>query len=168
MTNVPEFGPFIKNKENAARLWTWLNDGAPHTAFDIEQSIITEPEECFDDILADAEEIAGHELPPECGTVCCIAGAADLMAHDLFGKLTSAVSDFSEARSFKNTQKSAISWLGLRLKDEEDERITLQPHYILPLFDPAKSSLMATGQQAAKALVNYSHFQDPKWAEARA
>jgi hypothetical protein len=50
--------------QNLEQLATWLEAGAPHVTFDM---------------------IVGAAVKPDCGTSCCMAGAAFFMKHNAIG-----------------------------------------------------------------------------------
>lgn len=147
---------YLKNEANAARLLEWLDNGAPHTYFDIDTGVGSaddyqygaKVDRCYDKSRAEG-------MPATCGTVCCIAGAADLMAAGIFGEPRAP----AWPRSWHGVEARAMRWLGIDM-DALPEQVD---NVYLDLFNPSLAPTGATGQQAAQALRNFIAYGEPRW-----
>lgn len=114
---------------NRAELMTWLKAGAPHYEFDMDTAI--------------------GPSDVGCGTACCIAGAAALMAEGSIGKPFNETSAYDEdcpddqqEAAWDVVSARAMAFLGLEAN---------QSWYGHSLFD-ADVAENATPEQAAQAL----------------
>lgn len=152
---------FTENFENVNRVLEWLYNGAPHTVFSIEVGSVGVDD--YNKYFADDHD-DNPEIPEECGSVCCIAGAAYQMYHGIFGE------QYVEAEKdvyvpWHTVQSYADLFFGtdheeLPFQDSDDG-------HMLDIFDPALARSYLGGQpsaaQAAQALYNFATTGDPKW-----
>ena len=140
------------NIPHLTQLAEWLEAGAPHAYFSMELGICPATDEgIFDNCCsATLEELFWHtnELDkPACGTVCCIAGAAQLMSIAPDGQIfpsQKAQDEFMAAGkgSWLKTQIDALNYLGLEMGDAYDH----------PLFDMRRAPSPCSPAQAAVAV----------------
>jgi hypothetical protein len=111
------------NLENLEKLAQWLEAGAPHVIFDMNVGVcpLTD-QDVYDqtDYLTLQEYIDAHPNPtPDCGTACCMAGAAYLMSQapegQLFPSLEAQAKMTTLWTSIRNT---AADFLGLHISQE--------------------------------------------------
>ena len=133
------------NIENCNQLLNWLDDGAPHAVFNMDfcnmpLSVVT-----GDDIEADTDDATRRDEIileaktkgiGECGTVCCIAGAAA-------GMTQGDISKPLEEIQWHVIADTAIKFLGI------EKQNTLMSH---DLFDNCLAPENCTPAQAAAAL----------------
>lgn len=169
---VDMIGPHIDHPENAIDLIEWLQNGAPHAAFNIDYASVTRDTDTGDySLIAAAKEAAERGDFDEgniddCGTVCCIAGAACQMQLGEFGQrgvIQTSLLDWGEL------QDNAFNFLGITPSEEFIE----EGSTMWPLFDPdcwpTKDAVTtATGPACASALIHYSHYGDVEGAIAAA
>jgi hypothetical protein len=153
---------FIKNTENLNRLLDWLDNGAPHTYFDLSHTVINlNDEESYDGVSDDLIQAA---VENGCGTVACIAGAASLMHVGLFGQVVDwELKEFG----WTITQNRAVEFLGIPESVRRDADGC--KYYMLPVFDPilaeVKLGREATAADAAAALRSFARCGDPCWED---
>jgi len=129
------------NIENMTKLRDWLAAGAPHVRFDMDTGVVVEESHGMGD----------------CGTVCCIAGAAALMAvnGDTIVKDIHDVEELDfdgEEASWYTIMDKALSWLGL------PENNSSFGH---DLFDPHAAPDDCTPAQAADAVTRLMNGEAP-------
>lgn len=130
------------NIPNLLRLRDWLMAGAPHARFDMDTGLATEAD--CDDGYSDYEL-----MPNACGTVCCIAGAAYMMAKGLMDKQVEEMNFHDEVK------KTALEWLGL-------PNISYMGH---PLFNNGEAPKNCTPIQAAEAVQRVIDGKEPWLSE---
>lgn len=150
------------NIDNANILLSWLRAGAPHAQLDMTHSVIEpqrwlENEKEYNEHSPDMVESVSR---PDCGTVCCIAGAADQLrlGGGVFPKI--AIYDreltYGGSKSWDLVGENALDWLGLERVTEENCLKTWGVEYddsmFHPLFDPILAPEGCTPGQAADAL----------------
>lgn len=138
--------------ENLTKLHNWLMAGAPHVAFNMDYGLLNVDSLSHSSRRTIREVELNKPGVGDCGTVCCIAGAAYQMATDSLGKVPRAA---AELLTWGEIQNKAAEWLGLTLDDE---------HTFHPLFDPNLAPDDCTPQQAAEAVQNVMEGKDP-WPE---
>lgn len=148
-------GPYITNKPNALALIEWLMLGAPHAVFNIDYACMVPDEYEFAGAFYDAEEQGDAEGVDmeDCGSVCCIAGAAAQMAVGEFGRKPEMTADMP----WDELQDRAVEWLGLDLSDDDHDE---WDGSMWPIFDPEYWDEKPTGPAAAAALVAFSQHGD--------
>lgn len=161
MYTQDQIGPFIENKANAMELIEWLQQGAPHTVFNIDYASISSENDSgtFFEALNDLWESDLIDFDPEdgagdCGTVCCIAGAASQMKLNEFGARLPVTNDLE----WEVIQQNAFDFLGMDPEDADEGGA------IWGIFDPDNWDGAPSGPEAARALVEYSITGD--WQEA--
>lgn len=139
------------NIDNLKKLKSWLDSGAPHVAFSMKFSV-----ENVEDMLMDyLEEIGEVEINKpgvgECGTVCCIAGAAILMSKEAIDKDKVDHDKIKETSGrWLDVRESALEWLGMSYLHAGEEG----NYFGHPLFNPDCAPENCTPQQAAQAVQN--------------
>lgn len=121
----------------------WLLDGAPHAILDMTYGIMARDEWDEESYFA-LDEFEGQEHKTDCGTVCCIAGAADLMERSRRNGRPMQAQGTSQCG---DTMLRALTILGL----------SRQPHMLglhHELFDPNLAPDCCTPHQAAQAVQN--------------
>ncbi len=143
------------NVENCNKLLEWLDAGAPHAVFDI-----TVGSAC----VIEYKDDDGHFMDPfvehqvktkgigDCGTVCCIAGAAAALK---LGDISTPV----QGIEFTGIANLALDFLGL-----EKQSGCHDPWLLHDLFDPDLAPSDCTPQQAAAALRRVMVGEEP-WEE---
>ncbi len=139
----------MPNIENLKRLKGWLEAGAPHASFNMHEGLI----------------VTTDDADPECGTVCCIAGAAKLMAHakegEVFPPLKKQVElTMSGGAWWDEVRDEALRFLGL------EHQATPHPNggpkwYGHPLFSTDLAPAKCTPKQAAQAVQNVIDGKEP-------
>lgn len=129
------------NYQNLAHLTSWLKQGAPEHLFTMQVAVApsnTLPDDSWDFYQTnDASEDQLSKKKTDCGSVCCIAGAAaQFRGHYTPEKL--AHKDWSVIQS------EALEYLGLNPSKAEMRMI--------PLFDPDEAPHGCSPAQAAEAL----------------
>lgn len=129
------------NRDKLERLAEWLEAGAPHALFDMQYGYVsnTSDPDLFENLVPDSE--------PECGTVCCIAGAAFMLE----GRTLTLRED-----NWEPVRDEALKILGL------PNRGTYMGH---ELFDPSLAPQECRPQDAAKAVRRVMVGRKP-WPEA--
>lgn len=136
------------NIKNLEKLRDWLNDGAPHLVFNMKFGLVPAN-------VIDAEEMVTSSAPEQlfrftrhqegigdCGTVCCIAGAAAV----LFDYEKRSAADLADQVLGWDTISHQAMW-ALGLPDVED-------FFGHTLFNPLMAPDRCTPQQAALAVQN--------------
>lgn len=136
------------NIPDLLRLKAWLEAGAPDVIFnmDFDQK---RPDELLPSELEDHLEASSQTQKHDCGTVCCIAGAAELMSRDS--------NEPHPSRDWQVIGRRALTWLGL-----EDNPGNFMRH---PLFDPRLAPDHCSPDQAAEAVQRVIDGKNP-WPDA--
>jgi hypothetical protein len=115
--------------QNLEQLATWLEAGAPHVTFDM---------------------LYGAAVEPDCGTTCCMAGAAFFMKHNA---LNNPVRQAQLAREYgTDVSHYELDWQ--KVQREATEWLDVDPL----LF---RGSVAATPAQAAVQVRKVMKGQDP-------
>jgi len=130
------------NLENMTKLRDWLAAGAPHVRFDMDIGVIIEEPKGLGD----------------CGTVCCIAGAAALMSVN--GGVI--VKDYDDVADELHVEGGEAEWV----KVEHVARHWLQLlennwAFGHDLFDPQLAPDDCTPAQAADAVTRVMNGEEP-------
>lgn len=138
------------NVENMNQLKTWLEDGARHAFFNMHTGI-----EDVEIAVEEGLEVEGYGKG-DCGTVCCIAGAAQMMSHAEKGEIFPSMDIQSwvidEFQGWDSTLKQSSEWLGI---DVTSSNTAEDPDWFgHDLFNPASAPKNCTPQQAAQAVQN--------------
>lgn len=144
------------NIENLNKIKTWLEAGAPHAVFDIHvgNSPLTDEGVCENTSYSTVEEyFDGQPVPSDCGSICCIAGAAYLMSKAPEGQLFPSITHQMRLEpSWSTTRDTALEYLGL------PENNVFFGH---DLFDSALAPDGCTPAQAAVAVQNVIDGKEP-------
>lgn len=147
------------NIENLNHLRNFMLAGAPEVILDMHLSLVTVEEADYEsEYFVDNQEMQIAELPSkaDCGTACCVAGAAHLMSVNSDGTFPSPQEQFEltmRAGGWETTRDTALNWLGL----ETDE----DSFYGHRLFNPQLAPAHCTPSQAAVAIQNVMNGQEP-------
>lgn len=165
MTSVLTPNPTrFTNTANFAALQHWLNNGAVHAAFNLNVAVVTRNSQSFDHYYSDAQ-IVSEDITPivgsmnsyevvgkgECGSVCCIAGAAWQMQQGVFGDLTFTGGN---ATAFDEMETATWAYLGA----VDGATADYYAGGIFPIFDPdgwnylSANPVAVTGPMAARAM----------------
>lgn len=141
------------NIENLNRLKAWLEDGAPHVTLNMRHGV---------------RVIRNMDGEPQCGTTCCIAGAAFAMSKGQMvekGDITAWANELtdvyagSEAEDLESyeidwgdLQDAAADWLGIKDTGLRSGHIPLFSMYLCPSN--------CTPAQAAQAVQNVIDGKD--------
>lgn len=146
-----------KNIENLKRVQRWLEEGAPHATFAMEDGVTTnaEFENEMDLSISTLREERGQasESKADCGTVCCIAGAAYLMSKAPDGQVFPSFKEQAKLMSdgsyhhWGEVRDAALKFLGLTMS-----RNLKTGHYGHALFSTAEAPDNCTPAQAAAAV----------------
>ena len=124
----------MPNFENINKVIDWLNRGAPEVVFSMHYSNVP-----YDSLLIDADDTDRFSptelekaLKGNCGSVCCIAGAAEQFSG----------MPATENPDWSTTQARALKYFGLPPAEL----------WMLPVFDPHMAPEPCSPQLAAKAL----------------
>ena len=131
------------NRENINKVIDWLKAGAPHAVFCMDYALVSINHLDEDDeyILANSEY--QKLMAEDCGSVCCIAGAAAQ-----FGGASP-----TEDRTWFEIQALALKFFGIDPSEAEGMPM-------LRVFDPECAHSNCTPQQAAEALELWANQQD--------
>lgn len=154
------------NVANLEKLRDWLLAGAPEVYFSMSCGFGTVKGMSGFEKLQASKDLAATEVKNksglgECGTICCIGGAAyQFSFEEQYGKKPDAEDDLS----WDDIQNRALNWLGLdwTYNEDEDESEIGDMH---PLFEPTFAPVGCTPQEAAAAVQNVIDFDDPRWKE---
>lgn len=128
------------NINNLKKLKAWLDDGAPHRVFSMDYGVLPISKINNQEEFLDLPEIERNKPGiGDCGTVCCIAGASYLMSQHLID------SKEGQEEEWSVIEPAALSWLGLKLNDND---------FGHKLFNPYLAPKNCTPQQAAMAVQN--------------
>lgn len=143
------------NIENCNKLLEWLDAGAPHAVFDISvgNMRVFERKDDAGEIRNSwvAEQVEAKGVG-DCGTVCCIAGAAAALSE---GDISTPI----QSDDFEVIATSALNFLGIEEQEDPADRYMLHD-----LFDPDLAPYNCTPQQAATALRRVMVGEEP-WEE---
>lgn len=165
------------NDERLEKIAQWLESGAPEVAFDMSEGLAEG--RYFDDIYDHRGTsrltaiAARNDRPePECGTVCCIAGAAYLMSKAPEGRVfpspevqlelmterdcgeeCETPEDYARHGDWMRVETSARDWLE---PTDFHEQVML-----MRLFNSAIAPEECTPAQAAEAVRRLMAGQDP-------
>ncbi len=128
------------NYENLNKLIDWLEAGAPHRVFSMTISNLPIDQVHYGDISLSASERRKFGNP-DCGSVCCIAGAA----AEFGGMKPGAYEDWCDV------QNAALEYLGIDPSSTD--------MWMLPVFDPEFAPSSCSPQQAAAALKRWAENQ---------
>lgn len=140
------------NVENCNKLLEWLDAGAPHAVFDItvgNMRVIERKDdngEIRNSWVAEQVETKGVG---DCGTVCCIAGAAAALKE---GDISTPIPSVD----FEVIATSALNFLGIEEQEDPEDKYMLHD-----LFDPDLAPYNCTPQQAAAALRRVMVGEEP-------
>jgi len=149
------------NVENMMKLKTWLMAGAPHAILNLHVGVY-DATKALEEGWGVEDQI--HEKP-DCGTVCCIAGAAHMMGHTEDGSFPDAKtqSKIIEDEGIWNiTRESALTFLGLE-NDQKYHKRSTTGHYGHELFVIEYAPDNCTPVQAAQAVQNVIDGK-PAWS----
>jgi len=149
--------PFIANREALVKLLAWLVADAPTVTLDMTVGI----------------KFGNEEGVGECGTVCCIAGAATQMADGTFGqplsqKLFTALGyeEVGHDQLWQGVPDKAIDYLGIDL-DRLDVEVVRDENCIIDLFSDVLAPFCCTPKEAAQALRNFDVHGSALWHTVR-
>lgn len=140
------------NISNFEKLLSWLDAGAPHFVFDMDHGLD------YVEQVRDIEALLAYSNQRDkaaCGTVCCIAGAAQLMSLAPEGELFPSPEDqqrLVDYADWTNTRDLALAWLGLPSNNDPLGH---------DLFSFALAPNNCTPQQAAAAVRRVMAGQEP-------
>lgn len=157
--------PYIKNREALAKLLAWLEADAPTVDFDMDVGIL---------------RYGNEKSEGQCGTACCIAGAAVQMKLDIFGKplkvsdlkdipklhdsVHGLFNDIEQMELWGNIPETAVEYLGIDMNTLPEQACDLG--HVLDLFSNSEDfGDGCTAKQAAQALRNFDETGDPRWEE---
>jgi hypothetical protein len=140
------------------QLAEWLEAGAPHAYFSMELGVCAATDSGVADATSDYSTLGSllrrtdEMLKPDCGTVCCIAGAAHLMSvaepGEIFPSLKRQQALLKDAEGdWAATRDAALEFLGLSLHG--DLMAQYKGH---PLFDDELAPDPCSPAQAAAAV----------------
>jgi len=142
------------NIPHLTQLAEWLEAGAPHTYFSMDIGICAATDDAVSSVslhytLEDALIGTAELAKPDCGSVCCIAGAAHLMSIAGPGEVFPSPSAQRERVGedhvpWAETMEAALAYLGL-----VDEGTTHMGH---PLFSHRLAPHPCSPAQAAVAV----------------
>lgn len=147
---------FITNRAALADLLDWLDKGAPTVTFDMSVGI----------------SFGNARGTGDCGTSCCIAGAAAARATGLFGKyltfemVSKAFADTSYNQAWVNVPEKAIEYLGIDL--DALPRAGIHNRYVIDLFSDQDAPYNCTPAQAAQAVRNFDATGTADWDAIKA
>lgn len=144
------------NLKNLETLAQWLEAGAPHQNFTMEYALnLTEDIEDEPEFFLDQR---GQTLDTDCGTVCCIAGAAFLMSKAPEGQMLpdpeTQVTLVRRYPHWNTLEKEALEWLGLEAQYPDAS-------FQHDLFDPNMAPPRCTPRQAAEAVRRVMKGEEP-------
>jgi hypothetical protein len=142
------------------QLAEWLEAGAPHAYFNMELGICAATDDGVADATGDCSTLGSllrrtdEMLKPDCGTVCCIAGAAHLMSvaepGEIFPSLKRQQALLKDTEGdWAATRDAALGFLGLSRNLHESEMAVHKGH---PLFDAVLAPDPCSPAQAAAAV----------------
>lgn len=124
------------NIQNLNRVAEWLEAGAPHVIFNMLVGIGN-----VDELI----DVSGHS---DCGTVCCIAGAAQLMSVAPEGQEFPDIEtqiQMQQNADWADTEEVALEWLGLQ--DDSLFSFHQAPDNCTPLQAAAAVRRVMAGQE---------------------
>lgn len=156
------------NIENLKQLKDWLMAGAPHAILSMDIGI-SDLDHLYIAELGEEENefIQNQKLQkPDCGTVCCIAGAAQMMSHAEGGEIFPSIMKQNEiletSDSWLVTRDEALAWLGLEAQlFYSDDLHFRQDHFGHKLFSNRLAPDNCTPHQAAQAVQNVIDGKEP-------
>ena len=157
------------NIPNLTKLAEWLEAGAPHAYFSMKIGVCPPTDKdvawssgrryTFEKLFKDSPELN----KPDCGTVCCIAGAAHLMSEAEEGQLFPSLEEQLTFRpSWDNTAEAALDYLGLTRRPLSE----IDYHRAHDLFDMDLAPANCTPAQAAVAVRRVMAGEEP-WGARR-
>lgn len=146
----------MANIENLTKLRDWLLDGAPHIVLDMNvgvsdwENVVDEVAEYQDNGLTvdEYKSVILRDQPGkgDCGTICCIAGAASLMSLTPDGSFPPMpVQEENMYNNWFMTRNMAMKWLDVHDNDD---------WYGNELFSSELAPENCTPAQAAQAVQN--------------
>jgi hypothetical protein len=141
------------NVKNMNKVIAWLEAGAPHAYFDMDYGV-QQPNDF--EFFGNYTAYKNVEEKENCGTVCCIAGAAALMDYAEEIDYKGVFPKISPEMRWQEVEKRALKYLGLP-KDCAD--------FGNELFSPEYAPENCTPQEAAEAMKRVMKGEYP-WPEA--
>ncbi|MBS7457714.1 hypothetical protein [Coralloluteibacterium stylophorae] len=135
------------NLDRLDTLARWLEDGAKHEriTFDMTKGIAIKTTELFD-----------PEKPTECGSSCCIAGAAVQFFGDLSDLDPYMVARrLEEERRYGDDAEEEVQFRWGDIMDDAAELLGLTPGQARALFEPGMHPIWP---------YTYEEYNDPAWA----
>ena len=159
----------MPNIDNLIKLRDWLLDGAPHAVINMHEGMYVTGnigllKENYSDQFKDDQK------NQDCGTVCCIAGAAHLMSHakgdEIFPSIPRQEEIYEDEGYWDETRDKALMFLGLKREatevTEDQENRGIGPSwYGHSLFASNYAPDNCTPQQAAQAVQNVIDGKEP-------
>lgn len=156
------------NIENLKQLKDWLLAGAPHAILSMDVGIIELDNLYVADPSGEESDFIQNQInsKPHCGTVCCIAGAAQMMSHadesEVFPSIQKQNEILETSDSWPFTRDEALAWLGLEAQQfaSSDPHFS-QDHFGHKLFSNLLAPTNCTPHQAAQAVQNVIDGKEP-------
>ncbi len=156
------------NIENLKQLKDWLMAGAPHVILNMNVGILDIDDVHTISLDAEKENFLQNQVASksDCGTICCIAGAAHMMSHAEDGEIFPSITKQNDILLTKGTwgatRDAALSWLGLeRQYFTPSEDVFLAGHFGHKLFENDLAPANCTPHQAAQAVQNVIDGKEP-------